>query len=234
MKKLSFLTICIIFLSSIIFISCTTSKGKSKNMAKNKEKETKVLIKTSKGDIKVKLYNGTPYHRDNFIKLVKENYYKELLFHRVIKEFMVQGGDPNSKNAEKGTQLGNGGPGYTLPAEITPKYYHKKGALCAARTGDRMNPTRRSSGSQFFIVTGKIYTDSELNMIEKKLSTEFTDEQRKTYTTIGGTPFLDGQYTVFGEVIEGIEVAEEISKVAKDDNDRPKEDIKIISMEIID
>jgi peptidylprolyl isomerase/peptidyl-prolyl cis-trans isomerase B (cyclophilin B) len=146
---------------------------------------------------------------------------------------MIQGGDPDSKNAPAGKTLGNGGPGYTVPAEIMPKYFHKKGALCAARTGDQINPTRRSSGSQFYIVTGRVYTDSELNRIEQQMHTKFTPEQRKAYTTIGGTPFLDGQYSVFGEVIEGIDVAVKISKVNTGKNDRPVEDVKIISMEII-
>ncbi|MBN2892950.1 MAG: peptidylprolyl isomerase [Bacteroidales bacterium] len=200
----------------------------------NNQKDTKVLIKTTMGDMTAILYAGTPYHTENFIKLVNEHYYDGLLFHRVINEFMIQGGDPNSKDAPAGKALGNGGPDYTIPAEITPKYFHKKGALSAARTGDQMNPTRRSSGSQFYVVTGKVYTNEELDMFEKKMFTKFTDEQREAYTTIGGTPFLDAQYTVFGEVIEGIEVAVEISKVAKDSNDRPKEDVKIISITIIE
>lgn len=200
----------------------------------NNQKDTKVLIKTTMGDMTAILYAGTPYHSENFIKLINENYYDGLLFHRVIEEFMVQGGDPNSKDAPAGKQLGNGGPGYTIPAEITPKYYHKKGALSAARTGDQGNPTRRSSGSQFYVVTGKVYTDAELDQFEKRMFTEFTEEQREAYKTVGGTPFLDGQYTVFGEVIEGVDVAVAISKVPKDGSDRPKEDVKIISMQIID
>ncbi len=199
----------------------------------NNQKDTKVLIKTSMGNMTAILYAGTPYHSENFIKLANEGYYDGLLFHRVIEEFMVQGGDPNSKDAPSGKALGNGGPGYTIPAEITPKYYHKKGALSAARTGDQGNPTRRSSGSQFYIVTGKKYTDAELDQFEKRMFTKFTKEQREAYTSIGGTPFLDGQYTVFGEVIKGVEVAVAISKVAKDGNDRPKKDVKIISISII-
>lgn len=204
------------------------------NTQDQKQTETKVLIKTTMGDMTIVLYSGTPYHSDNFKKLVEEGYFEGLLFHRVIQDFMIQGGDPNSKDAPAGQQLGNGGPGYTLPAEISPKYYHKKGVLSAARTGDQMNPTRRSSGSQFYIVTGKVYTDAELNTLEQRMFTKFTDEQREAYKTVGGTPFLDGQYTVFGEVIEGIDIAEKISKVKTDQYDRPAEDVKIISMKIVD
>ena len=223
MKTIKFFAITLLL---IVF----ATKTKAQNMD---NKDTKILIKTSMGDMTAILYSGTPYHQENFIKLINEHYYDGLLFHRVIKDFMIQGGDPNSKDAPAGKALGNGGPGYTIPAEITPKYFHKKGALSAARTGDQTNPTRRSSGSQFYIVTGKVYTDAELNMIEQKMSTKFSKEQRKAYTTIGGTPFLDGQYTVFGEIIDGIDVAVKISQVATGGADRPKEDVKIISMKII-
>lgn len=211
-----------------------TNSNNSSQINTSNQTEIMVLIKTTMGDMKIKLYNGTPYHRDNFIKLVNEGYYNGLLFHRVIEDFMIQGGDPDSKDASANAQLGSGGPGYTLPAEISPDYFHKKGALCAARTGDQGNPTRRSSGSQFYIVTGKVYTDAELNTIEQRMFTKFTDAQRQAYTTVGGTPFLDAQYTVFGEVVEGIEVAVNISKVAKNAQDRPTEDVKIISMEIVE
>lgn len=230
MKTKHFFSIFLSIILSLNIMSCAqtqTTNQTQENM------DTKVLIKTTMGDITVKLYNGTEYHKNNFIKLVNEHYYDGLIFHRVINQFMIQGGDPDSKNAKPNANLGNGGPGYTIPAEITPKYYHKKGALAAARTGDQMNPTRRSSGSQFYIVTGKVYTDAELNQLEKKMNTVFTPEQRKDYTTIGGTPFLDGQYTVFGEVISGMDVVDKIQKVPTGANDRPKEDVKIISMEII-
>ncbi len=220
------------FLILLVFSSFSLTNC-AQNM-ENQQKETKVLIKTTMGDIVVRLYDTTKVHRDNFIKLVKEHYFDGMLFHRVINNFMIQGGDPDSKNAPAGKTLGNGGPGYTIPAEILPQYYHKKGALAAARTGDQMNPCRRSSGSQFFIVTGRVYTDAELNVMEQKMHTKFTPEQRKDYTTIGGDPFLDGQYTVFGEVVKGMDVAEKISRVPKDTNDRPKEDVKIIEMKIID
>ncbi len=219
------------FFLTALFLSTLFLTNYAQDM--NSEKDTKILIKTSMGDMTAILYAGTPYHKENFISLINQNYYDGLLFHRVIKDFMIQGGDPLSKDAPAGKALGNGGPGYTIPAEITPKYFHKKGALSAARIGDQLNPTRRSSGSQFYIVTGKVYTDAELNTFESKMSTKFTDEQRKVYTTIGGTPFLDGQYTVFGEVIEGVEIAVEISKVMTN-NERPTEDVKIITITIIE
>ena len=226
MKKNFLAVLLLLTVSLMSFTSCAQTK-------KDTEMNTKVLIKTTMGDIVVKLYDTTETHRDNFIKLVNEHYYDGLLFHRVITDFMIQGGDPNSKDAPAGKMLGNGGPGYTLPAEILPKYFHKRGALAAARTGDQMNPTRRSSGSQFYIVTGRVYTDAELDKLERNMNTKFTPEQRKAYTTVGGTPFLDGQYTVFGEVVEGMDVVDKISRVPRDKNDRPKEDVKIISMEIV-
>lgn len=194
---------------------------------------TKVIIETSKGTITVMLYDKTPIHRDNFIKLAESGFYNDLLFHRVINTFMIQGGDPDSKNAQSGKMLGNGGPGYTLPAEIVPEYYHKKGALAAARTGDDTNPQRRSSGSQFYIVQGKSYTDMQLDSMEKQLYSDFTDEMRDTYATIGGVPHLDAQYTVFGEVTEGLEIIDLIAGVATDKNNRPTEDVKIIKMTVV-
>lgn len=188
-------------------------------------KEAMVIISTSFGDMKIKLYNETPYHRDNFIKLAKEGFYDGLLFHRVIKGFMIQGGDPNSRNAAPGQQLGSGGPGYTLPAEILPQLFHKKGVLSAARTGDQVNPQRRSSGSQFYLVQGKVYTEEELAALEAR-GFVFSEAQKQAYTTIGGTPFLDAQYTVFGEVVEGLEVVDKIAAVATAPGDRPLEDVK--------
>ena len=199
----------------------------------SKQKPTYVLIKTTMGDIKVMLYPRTINHTQNFIKLVKQHYYDGLLFHRVIPGFVIQGGDPDSRDAKPGQMLGNGGPGYTIPAEICPEYFHKRGALAMAREGDQVNPTRRSSGSQFYIVVGKVYTDQELNALEQRLHTKFTPEQRKAYTTVGGTPFLDGQYTVFGQVVQGMDVVDKIASVQRDKNDRPKEDVKIISMKIV-
>ncbi len=199
----------------------------------HKQKPTYVLIKTTMGNIKVMLYPRTIHHTQNFIKLVKQHYYDGLLFHRVIPGFVIQGGDPDSRDAKPGQMLGNGGPGYTIPAEICPEYFHKRGALAMAREGDQVNPTRRSSGSQFYIVVGKVYTDEQLNALEQRLHTKFTPEQRKAYTTIGGTPFLDGQYTVFGQVVQGMDVVDKIANVQRDKNDRPKKDVKIISMKIV-
>ncbi|HOU98701.1 MAG TPA: peptidylprolyl isomerase [Bacteroidales bacterium] len=242
-----------------------------------------VVIKTQYGLIKIKLYDETPKHRDNFIKLVKEHYYDSLLFHRVINSFMIQGGDPDSKHAQPGQMLGNGGPNYTIPAEFVPTIYHKRGALAAARESDQVNPTKASSGSQFYIVQGKVFTNDELNYLEQKINGtkknqllgqmmntpeyswlktkldsmiksgnpnavqdfinetsaiaekelnkagrfHFTPEQRKLYTTIGGAPHLDGSYTVFGEVIEGMNVVDSIASVSRDKNDRPINDIRM-------
>jgi len=194
---------------------------------------TSVKIETTKGNITVMLYDETPVHRDNFVKLAESGFYEELLFHRVISSFMIQGGDPQSKDAPSGKTLGNGGPGYTLPAEIVPKYFHKKGALAAARTGDAGNPQRRSSGSQFYIVQGKKYTDMQLDSMEKQLFTEFTKEQRDAYVEVGGVPHLDAQYTVFGEVTEGLNIVDAIGSVSTGKNDRPQEDVKIIKMTVI-
>lgn len=245
-----------------------------------------VAMNTSLGTIKLKLYNDTPQHRDNFVKLAKAGQYDGLLFHRVIKDFMVQGGDVTSKDAPMNKQLGAGDLGYTVPAEfVYPARFHKKGALSAARTGDEVNPERASSASQFYIVTGKVYSDAELNQMEKQkesrlkqaifahLQTEnktkvmelyrsgnkdelailrdtligkteleaekrkdeakLTAEQREAYKTVGGVPFLDNEYTVYGEVTEGIEVVEAIEKSKTNKQDRPMENIVIKSVEIL-
>jgi len=227
MKNLSILFV--LFTFATIF-NCKVSAN---NNLKPKEKEIMILITTNQGDIKIKLYNETPYHRDNFVKLVEESFYDSLLFHRVIKDFMIQAGDPTSKNASATASLGSGGPGYTLPAEINPDLFHKKGALSAARTGDQTNPTRRSSGSQFYIVQGKPLTDTELSSYEQRLGTVFTAKQKEVYKTIGGTPFLDGQYTVFGEVVEGLDILDKIAAVECGANDRPKSNVMILSMKIV-
>ena len=196
---------------------------------------TKVLIETTKGNITVVLYDDTPLHRDNFIKLVESGYYDSLLFHRVIKNFMIQGGDPMSKNAAPNARLGNGGPDYTIPAEIVyPTHFHKKGALAAARTGDNVNPERRSSGSQFYIVQGEVYTDMKLDQFEKRLGRTFTTKERDAYATVGGTPHLDNQYTVFGEVVEGLGVVDRIAEVETNKpGDRPVDDVRILKMSIV-
>lgn len=235
----------------------------------------KIKIETPKGNIIVRLYDDTPKHRDNMLKLVGEGYYDGTLFHRVIKNFMVQGGDPDSKNAPKGKMLGTGGPDYTIEAEIVPEHFHKYGALAAARLGDEVNPNKESSGSQFYIVLGEKYNQSQLKQMEKQMKQNqetqtfndlvtyykkeimemrknrdraglqdmqerlmkeakeickqhpvgFTAEQTEAYTTIGGTPFLDREYTVFGEVEEGMDVVEAIQNVDTDRADRPTEDV---------
>lgn len=246
---------------------------------------TKVRIKTTEGDIVVRLYDETPRHRDNFKKLVKEGFYDGTLFHRVIKDFMIQGGDPQSKNAPQGKNLGTGGPGYTIPAEILyPQLFHKRGVLSAARLGDEINPERESSGSQFYIVWGKVYKPAELKQMEQQMemqqqqeifnqlrkehhqeimdlrrnrdqaglqalqdklieetkaqskakgSPAFTQEQQEVYTTLGGTPFLDNQYTVFGEVEEGLDVVEKIQNCETSRGDRPQTDISM-NLEVVE
>lgn len=248
--------------------------------------ETRVLFQTTAGDFTVKLYNGTPIHRDNFVRLVQEHYYDSLLFHRVIRDFMIQSGDPDSRNAVRLEHLGTGGPDYELPAEISPfRYFHRYGALCAARKVDQVNPELLSSGSQFFIVTGQTYRAYQLHAIEDELNGEmrrklfdrlwtqysdsvfamelrndddgkynlrkaliarvdsviaeqgpvkFTDEQMNVYMSLGGTPKLDGDYTVFGQVTDGMKTVDKIQRVMTDANDRPLKDIRIISARIIE
>lgn len=199
------------------------------------EVETLVQIDTDMGKIKVKLFNDTPQHRDNFIKNVKENRYDGLLFHRVIKQFMVQGGDIDSKDAPLEKHLGDGDPGYTIPAEIVyPKYFHKRGMLCAARTGDEENPERASSGTQFYIVTGKFFTEMELDKMEKNDNRTFTPEERQAYMLEGGAPHLDNKYTIFGEVVKGMKVVDKIQFVETNEDDRPLKNIKIKTMKIVD
>lgn len=278
-NKLTIITA--LFLSIILFGQCKNQEKKSKGEL--------FKIETTLGDITIKLYNETPKHKENFIKLVNEGYYNGMLFHRVIKDFMIQTGDPDSKTAKAGKVLGSGGPGYTVEAEFKTDLIHKKGALSAARLGDQANPEKRSSGSQFYIVQGKKYTDEELdqmasqsemnklmpfvqqyisdpknvdvlNQIQEmkkqqnrtgldslvKAVTEivakkhpeiklikYTEKQREIYKTIGGTPFLDGSYTVFGELVEGLDILDKIAAVKTDSNDRPVEDVKIISIKAV-
>ena len=275
----------LIVLLTILVCGLTACKPGQKKDG-NMEKETKLKIETSAGDIIVKLYNETPKHRDNFIKLAEEGTYEGTLFHRVIKDFMIQAGDPESKNAPKGKMLGAGDVGYTVPAEfVYPKYFHKKGALSAARQGDNVNPKKESSGCQFYIVTGKVFNDSTLlgmesQMNENKINVifntlaqkhmkeiykmrkandenglydlqeklfaqaqemaakepefHFTPEQIEAYTTVGGTPHLDGEYTVFGEVVKGMDIVDKIQQVKTDRSDRPEEDVKITKVTILD
>ncbi len=254
----------------LLGISCG---GNSKN-----PDETIVSVKTDFGEIKLKLFDDTPKHRDNFIKLVNEGFYNDLLFHRVMINFMIQGGDPNSKDAKPGDMLGSGGPGYTIPAEINPKYFHKKGAVAAARRGGPGNPEKESSGSQFYIVQGKVFRAGELDTMEMAINKQRKDlmlrdhfdaskdkfneckekndkagfdilvaeiraevdsiydagpkfalskEQRDAYSTIGGYPSLDGEYTVFGEVVEGLDVIDKIAVVKTNKSNRPLVDVRM-------
>lgn len=182
------------------------------------QKETVVVIETNYGTIKAKLYNDTPLHRDNFIKLVNEGWYKGSPFHRVINNFMIQGG----QNAD-----GRVDPGYTVPAEFRDNHFHQKGALCAARQGDQVNPKKASSGSQFYIVQGQVYDDKTLDLYEERLGKIFSARQRQAYKTVGGTPHLDGDYTVFGEVIEGLDIVDKIARVKTGYMDVPVEPVII-------
>lgn len=225
MKRIAFV-FALIFISIIAFSQTKTSSKKTLNASTKKalEKERLVGITTPYGVIVVKLYDSTPLHRDNFVKLVQQGFYDSLLFHRVIDGFMIQGGDPTSKNAPDSVQLGSGeAPGDRIPAEFNMAYFHKRGALAAARDN---NPEKASSNCQFYIVQGKPVSDSDLNMMECQIRNEkplfrYTDAQRVVYNTIGGTPFLDQNYTVFGEVIKGMEVIDKIAKLPRDSNDRP-------------
>ena len=212
---------------AIPVLSSAQSAGNKTAPVQASAKEQMVIITTDYGTMKVKLYNETPFHRDNFLKLAKDGYFDDLLFHRVIKNFMIQGGDPESKGAAPGVALGNGGPNYTVPAEFVESIFHKKGSLAAARTGDNVNPKKESSGSQFYIVQGKTYTDEELNLFEKRYNHKYTDAERKAYTTAGGTPQLDRSYTVFGEVVEGLDVIDKIAAVKTAAADRPEKDVKM-------
>lgn len=227
----------------VIILSVLISMGlySFSNLPDEKKVEM-VVITTTYGDMTVKLYDDTPIHKANFLKLVNESFYDSLLFHRVISGFMVQGGDPDSRNAKPRAQLGRGGPGYTIPAEILPNHIHKKGALSAARQGDMVNPQKESSGSQFYIVQGKPVNADNLKSIEdrrKKKEANFTGyypEQIEAYETIGGTPHLDGGYTVFGEVIEGLDIVDSIAAQPINGANRPLTDVfmtmKVVKMKM--
>ena len=221
---------------SIVLLSCGGFLFAQDNEQAEEEivKDPIVKMHTNYGDITIKLYNDTPQHRDNFLKLVEECFYDSTLFHRVIAGFMIQAGDPDSKGAMPQKQLGAGGPGYTVSAEFRKDLIHKKGALAAARQGDRVNPQKRSSGSQFYIVVGRPWTEDEMIMIEERKGFKYTDEQREIYKALGGYPFLDREYTVFGEVIEGLDVVDAISVVDTNPADRPLQDVIIESIEIVE
>ena len=275
--------ILLICLAFIALTACSAGPKKQTNHHMENEKRTLVKLETTMGNITVALYNETPKHRDNFIKLVKEGVYDSTLFHRVIKQFMIQAGDPDSKNASDTAMLGSGDVGYTIPAEFNPKFFHKKGVLAAARQGDDVNPEKASSGCQFYIVTGRKFTEPQLLGMENKINEQreealfdslarqhmkeiykmrkagdnagllelqdtleaqareladkeekfrFTPEQIKAYSTIGGAPHLDGSYTVFGEVTEGMEVVENIEIAKTNRADRPIENIRILKASI--
>ncbi len=209
----------LILLSLSVFTTQAQKKKKS-----NGPEERIVEITTVHGTMKIKLYNETPKHRDNFIKLASEGFYDSLLFHRVIAGFMIQGGDPDSKNAPAEKMLGAGDVGYKVPAEFNDSLYHKKGALCAARDG---NPEKASSGCQFYVVQGKKYTDEELNSMEARMGSKYSAQQRTDYKTLGGTPQLDKNYTVYGEVIEGMDVIDKIAAVQTKPGDRPVQDVRM-------
>ncbi len=202
--------------------------------------EHEVLLETSKGNIRVKLHNDTPIHRDNFLKLVRQGFYDGLLFHRVIPDFMIQAGDSASRHAKEGVLLGDSPEPYTLPAEIHfPTHFHRRGALAAAREGDEKNPQRASSYSQFYIVTGSIFTDDGLDVMQERLDStthnniKLTPKIKEVYRTFGGAPHLDGQYTVFGEVVEGFDVTDLIQWASRDENNRPFDDIRIIKATVV-
>jgi len=222
-------------LSSLIVFSATAQKDST---IKKKDRKRDVLMQTTIGDMVIRLSDSTPLHRDNFLKLVKVGFYDSLLFHRVIKYFMIQGGDPNSKRAEAGKPLGDGSPGYTVPAEFRKTLFHKKGALAAARMGDNINPAKESSGSQFYIAQGKVFSDAGLDSVEtfRLNGRKIPAEQREVYKTIGGTPHLDQGYTVYGEVVKGLEVLDKIAAVQTSrgqDRDRPLQDVRIIKAKLI-
>lgn len=275
--------ILLICLAFIALTACNAGSKRQTNHHMENEKRTLVKLETTMGNITVALYNETPKHRDNFIKLVKEGVYDSTLFHRIIKQFMIQAGDPDSKNASDTAMLGSGDVGYTIPAEFNPKFFHKKGVLAAARQGDDVNPEKASSGCQFYIVTGRKFTEPQLLGMENKINEQreealfdslarqhmkeiykmrkagdnagllelqdtleaqareladkeekfrFTPEQIKAYSTIGGAPHLDGSYTVFGEVTEGIEVVDNIEIAKTNRADRPIENIRILKASI--
>lgn len=275
--------ILLICLAFIALTACSAGSKKQTNHHMENEKRTLVKLETTMGNITVALYNETPKHRDNFIKLVKEGVYDSTLFHRVIKQFMIQAGDPDSKNALDTAMLGSGDVGYTIPAEFNPKFFHKKGVLAAARQGDDVNPEKASSGCQFYIVTGRKFTEPQLLGMENKINEQheealfdslarqhmkeiykmrkagdnagllelqdtleaqareladkeekfrFTPEQIKAYSTVGGAPHLDGSYTVFGEVTEGMKVVENIEIAKTNRADRPVENIRILKASI--
>lgn len=215
--------------ASVLFAQNTTP-------LKKKDRKRDVELVTTKGTIVLRLSDETPLHRDNFLRLVKTGFYDSVLFHRVIQNFMVQAGDPESRQAKKGQALGNGGPSYTVPAEFRPSLFHQKGALAAARMGDNVNPEKKSSGSQFYIVQGRKFTEAGLDSVETyRLKRKLPADHRSAYKTVGGTPHLDGNYTVFGEVVKGLDVVDRIAAVSTSRNpaDRPMDDVRITRARLV-
>lgn len=215
--------------SYTVQLTAINDKGKEKTVEKkisiDPPKACLAELETEFGSMIIELYDATPKHQDNFVKLVEEGFYDSLLFHRVIQNFMIQGGDPDSKDARPGQPLGSGGPGYTIEAEFVDSLIHLKGALAAARTGDAVNPQKRSSGSQFYIVQGQPLTAEMLDRIEAQKGIRYSKEQREAYMEMGGTPFLDREYTVFGRVVEGFDVLDQAASVQTDGRDRPVKDV---------
>ena len=277
LKQLIFFTAIALFsVSSCQSGNTNKNEVNTSGIGNKTDGDTLILIETPYGNMKIKLYDQTPKHKANFIKLAKKGYYNDLLFHRVINQFMIQGGDPDSKNATSEKMLGNGGPGYEIDAEFNDSLFHKKGVIAAAREGDDVNPLKKSSGSQFYIVQGRIFTDEELDKLEEQSSvgnyiashpeitkeatnyritgnnsafnklieaikkkdnfkiTKISDYKRTIYKTIGGTPHLDNNYTVFGELVEGLDVIDKIAAVKTDKNDRPIEDVKMTIKVIVE
>jgi cyclophilin family peptidyl-prolyl cis-trans isomerase len=222
------------FISLLLLIAIIHScNPKLSNGLRIKDLNKDVEMITDKGTIIIRLSDSTPLHRDNFLRLAKQGYYDSMLFHRVIKEFMIQSGDPNSKHAKPAEQLGNGDPGYSIPAEFRESLFHHKGVIAAAREGDDANPNKASSGSQFYIVEGKKYSLDLLAKGEKTTKRKMPDKQKEVYNKMGGVPWLDGGYTVFGEVIKGFDVIDSIAIVKTDSLDRPIKDVRIIKMKLI-
>jgi peptidyl-prolyl cis-trans isomerase B (cyclophilin B) len=225
----------VVLLNCLIVISIEAQKDLA---VTKKDRKRDVLMKTTMGEMVIRLSDSTPLHRNNFLKLVKVHFYDSLLFHRVMQNFMIQGGDPNSKTAEAGKGLGNGGLNYTVPAEFRSSLFHKKGMLAAARTPDNVNPTKASSSCQFYIVQGKIFTDAGLDSTEtfRLNGRKIPTAQREVYKTIGGTPHLDQGYTVYGEVIKGLDTVDKIAAVAVSkgaDLNRPFENVRILETKLI-
>ena len=230
-RRIIFLALC-----KLILVSCLYAQQGVK--LKKKDRKRNVELVTTEGVMVLRLYDSTPLHRDNFLRLVKAHYYDSVLFHRVINTFMIQSGDPNSKTAQAGQPLGNGGPTYTIPAEFRVSLFHKKGVLAAARQGDDVNPEKRSSASQFYIVQGKTFTDAQLDSVERVRlkGYKLPASHREVYKTGGGTPQLDQNYTIFGEVVKGLDVLDAIATTPTSrgaDRDRPLKDIRIIKARLV-